>query len=139
MHEVLEACDAEPAKMPLDHAVVGERETLCLSSGLGLAEAALIDQCTGGLEGWVAVGEVWLHTLDHLLSGLVDTQEDSAVNLAETKELEDLLGLGVHVAHTTDTDNKHQLRLGLAEVVADSLGLAALADKCTLLGGVLSG
>merc|ERR1712195_149154 len=73
--EILEAGDAVCAESVLNGLVVVEGDALSLSSGLLLAESTLVDELTGGLEGWVSVGNVWLNTLDHLLGGLVDTEE----------------------------------------------------------------
>jgi len=129
VNKVLKAVDAMLAESCLDIIVAVEGDALGLSSGLLFAESTLVDELTGGLEGWISVGNVWLNTLDHLLGGLVDTEEYAKVDLAETEKLEDLLGLWVHVAHTADADHEHELGLWLAEVVACCLCLAALANK----------
>ena len=60
---------------------------------------------------------------EHVLSGLVNLDEDSVVDLPQPEELEDLLDLGGHLVDTTDPHNKDELSLSGDIVVAVLLGI----------------
>ena len=61
---------------------------------------------------------------EHVLSGLVDLDEDSVVDLPQSEKLQDLLDLGGDLVDTTDSHDEDQLRLGGDIVVALLLGIA---------------
>merc|ERR1712146_768851 len=128
VNEVFHAQDAVLAKTLLNHRVVVEGQALLVD----LAESTLVDQLAHTLEVGVAIGNVWLDTLEHLRGGLGDLHEHTHVHLTQAHDLQDLLGLGVHVVETTDADNKCELGLAINKVVAGGLGLAVHAH--TLLG-----
>ena len=60
---------------------------------------------------------------EHVLSCLVNLDEDSVVDLPQPEELEDLLDLGGHLVDTTDPHNKDQLGLSGNIVVTLLLGI----------------
>ena len=90
--------DAVFAKELLDDGVVGDGDTLPADLGV----TAFVDEFADGLEVRLAVGDVWLDQLKHLLSGLGDADKDTIVDLKETEELKDLLGLGSDFGDTAE-------------------------------------
>ena len=60
---------------------------------------------------------------EHVLSGLVNLDEDSVVDLSQPEELEDLLNLGGHLVDTTDPHDKDQLGLSGNILVTLLLGI----------------
>lgn len=88
--------DAELAELLLDDGVVGDGETLAVDLGV----SSLVDELPDGLEVDLAVGDVWLDELEHLLRRLGDSDEDAVVDLEESEQLEDLLGLGSDLGDT---------------------------------------
>ena len=90
MDQVLNAGNALLAKAVSDDRVVVESN----SGSVDLAVAALVDELAHGVAGWVSVGDVWLHNSEHVDRGLVQLDEHGVVQLTESEELHDLLGLG---------------------------------------------
>lgn len=88
--------DAELAELLLDDGVVGDGESLAVDLGV----SSLVDELPDGLEVDLAVGDVWLDESEHLLGGLGHSDEDTVVDLQESEELEDLLGLGGDLGDT---------------------------------------
>lgn len=56
-----------------------------------LDESALVEQVTGGLEGWISVGDVRLGDAQHVECGLVELDERCVVDLTQAEELQHLL------------------------------------------------
>lgn len=96
MDEVLDGEDVVLAELLLNNSVRGEGDALLVD----LAVAALVNQLTDGLKVGLAVGDVGLDQAKHLLSRLGDLDEDTVVDLKETKELEDFAGLGRDLVDT---------------------------------------
>lgn len=94
--QVLDAGDAVLSKGSGDDAVVVKGD----SSPVDDSVASLVDQVGHGLSGRVAVSDEWLDHLDHVPGGLVQLDEHSVVQLSESQELEDLLGLGGKLSDT---------------------------------------
>ena len=91
MDKILNAVDvAGFSEGLLDHRVVAEGD----SRSVNLAETTLVDELADGITGWVAVGHVRLNNSDHVDGGAVKLDEDTVVELSQTEELHDLLGLG---------------------------------------------
>jgi hypothetical protein len=101
--QVLDAGNAVLAKGALDDAVVGEGNP----AAVDLSVATLVDELADGGAGGVAVGDEGLDPLDHVDSGLVELHEDSVVDLSQTQELEDLLGLGGQLVDTISIRTAH--------------------------------
>lgn len=131
--QVLHADDAELSQGAFDHRVVRDRDALLVH----LTEAALVDQLAYGLEVGVTVRHVRLHQAEHLHSRGVQPHEHRVVDLAQTKELQNLAHLGGHADDTADADNKHHVGLSRHMDVACGLSLAAEADGVILLCAVL--
>ena len=94
--EVLDAVDAVLAQGTGDDAVVGQGQ----SSSLDGAVASLVDEVGDGLSGGVAVSDPRLDHFDHVPGGLVQLHKHSIVQLSQSQQLQDLLGLGGELADT---------------------------------------
>lgn len=99
--EVLDGVDAVLAETSLNNGVIGERD----SRSVDLAEASLVDELANSVTGRVAVGDQGLDRAKHVPGSLVQTHEDSVMELAKTQKLHDLLGLG---SKLVDTDQACQ-------------------------------
>lgn len=133
VHQVLHTDDAELAQRLLNDGVVAERNALLLH----LAEPALVDQLTDGLQVGRAPGHKRLHQLEHLQRAVVQAHEHARVDLAQTEQLQDLARLRRDLVDTLDADDERQLLLSRAVVAAVGLGLAAQADLVALGVAVL--
>jgi len=119
--QILNADDVELAQSLGDNGVVSQGNTLLVD----LAETALVDELADGLEVGGTVGDIGLNQQEHVVGGLVDFNEDTVVDLAQTQQLQDLLDLGGDVVDTADTDDEQQLGLRGNVERASVLGLAA--------------
>jgi hypothetical protein len=88
--------DAVLAQQLLNDRVVSDRNALAVDFGV----SPLVDQFSDCLQVNLAVGDVWLNKLEHLLGSLGDSDKDTVVDLEETEELEDLLWLGGNLGDT---------------------------------------
>jgi len=70
-----------------------------------LSVSALVDEVTDRLEVGFAVGDVGLDNLEHFLSRFSEFDEDSVVDLQETKELQDFSRLWCHFIDTKKVVN----------------------------------
>lgn len=150
--EILHADNAVLAEVLLNDGVVGQGNALLVD----LSVTALVDELLDALQVGVTVGDPGLDDLDHLGDGLSDAHEDTVVDLKETKELEDLAGLGGNLVDTVellvmalsintfefgniplDTDDEDQLRLSRDVELAALLGDTAQADLLALCIAVL--
>lgn len=149
--QVLHADNAVLAEVLLDDLVVGEGDTLLVD----LAVTALVQELADGLQVGVTVGDVGVDDGQHLLGGLGQADEGTAVDLEQTEQLQDLAGLGSDLVDTAgmlatdstdmqcccdiplDTDNEDQLGLVLNVEVALLAGSAGQADLLTLSIAVL--
>ena len=96
MDQILNAVDALLTKGARDHRVVVESE----SGSVDLAEAALVDKLADGVTSGVTIGDVGLDHADHVDGSAVELDEDTVVELSQTEELHDLLGLGWELVDT---------------------------------------
>ena len=128
MDKVLSARDAGLSENSLDGRVVHDGDSLSVD----LTEPSLVDEVLDGLSGRVSVSDERLDLSDHVDGGLVKLDEDGVVDLSESKELEDLLSLGVDLVNTSDSDDDGDLGLGLDIDGSISLGLSLLLDDGSL-------
>lgn len=96
VNDVLDRDDAELSERLLNDSVGGEGDALLVD----LAVTTLVDELADGLEVGLAVGDVGLDHEEHLRRGLGDLDKHTVVDLEETEELQDLLGLGGNVVDT---------------------------------------
>lgn len=135
--QVLNAGDAELAKLVVDHRVVLDGD----AGAVDLAVAAGVDQLADGVAAGETVGDQGVDTSDHVPGSLVELHEGAVVDLAETEQLHDLLLLGGQLVDTADTDHEGKLGLALHEEVASSSGVTLVLDELLVsldvLGSVL--
>jgi len=135
MDHVLHADDTVSAEFLLDDFIVGESYT----AAINLAKPTLVDQLAHRLEVGVSPSDVRLSNSQHVDRCLVQLNEDSIVDLAQTEQLENLARFGVKAIDTSDSDDEGDLGLvGHVEVVALA-GLAGTTQLVQLLGAVLLG
>lgn len=121
---VLDTVNAELTKGGLDDFVGAQRHSLAVD----LAEATLVDKVANGLQGRITVGDERLDKSKHLDGGSVNANEDTVVDLSQTKKLEDLLHLGGNTDDTANTDNEDQLLLrGDVDLVV-GLGISSVVN-----------
>jgi hypothetical protein len=96
VNEILHADNAELSEVLLDDGVVGEGHTLLVNLGV----STLVDELADGLQAGVTVGDPWLDDLEHLNGCLVETNEDTVVDLEKTEKLENLAGLRRNLVDT---------------------------------------
>jgi len=126
--QVFHAHHAVLAHVVLNKLVVGKSNALLVD----LAVPTLVDELTDGLEVGVAIGDVGIDDGKHLLGGLGQPNEDTAVDLDEAEELEDLARLGSNLVDTLDSDDEDQLGLLINEEVALLSAQASESDLLTL-------
>lgn len=105
--QIFNANDTLVAEHLLDHGVVRERDALLVH----LTVATLVDELSNALQVRVTEHDVRLNLAKLVESRLVRLQEDAVVDLAEAKELENLLRLRVDVVQTTEAHDKDELVL----------------------------
>jgi len=131
--EVLHACDAELSEGGRDDLVVSEGD----SGAVDLTAASLVDESLDGGSGGVSIGDERLDHADHVDGGTVKSDEHSVVELSETEEVHDLLGLGGKLVDTSSSDDKGNLGLGLNVEVAGGFSVTLGLDGSGISGGVL--
>ncbi len=107
--DVLNAVDSELSEDSLDDGVVGKWD----SSSVNLSVSSLVDDLVDVLSRWVSVGDEWLDHSEHVHGSLVELDEHSVVNLSQSEELEDLLGLGGKLVDTVYMLETRQMLLTL--------------------------
>ena len=128
MDHVLDAVQAELSKAGSDNVVGGKGNTLSTD----LAVSSLVDELSGGLKVGVSVSNVGLDQSEHVDSGGVDLDENTVVDLSQSEQTKDLDDLGRASNDTADTDDEHDLTLGLDEEGVVGLGLTAGRDGSLL-------
>ena len=98
MDQVLHTDNTVLAQVVLDDLVVGERDALLFD----LAISTLVDQLTHSLEIGIAVSDIGLDNLEHFECRFGEADKDAVIDLEETKELEDLAGLGGDLVDTVE-------------------------------------
>lgn len=121
--EVLDAVDSVLTEFASDDGVVGKRK----SGSVDLTVASLVNKLGDGLSGWVAPGDEWLDNSDHVHGSLVELDEGGVVQLSESEQLQDLLGLGSQLVDTSNSNEESNLWFSLNEestlLLSVSLGL----------------
>merc|ERR1712113_183450 len=102
VHEILHANNIDLAKVVLNDLIVRQSDPLLVN----FAESTLVKQVTDGLEVRGPISNVRLHHSQHVDRGLVQFHEHTIVDLAQTKELQNLAHLWGNTNDTTDTNNK---------------------------------
>ena len=107
VNEILHTHNAQLAEVFFDDGIVGQGDALLVD----LAITALVDKLLNGFQVRLSVSDIWLDNLEHLGSGLCDTDENTVVDLQETHQLHDLARLRGNFVDTFDTDNEQKFWL----------------------------
>jgi len=125
VHKVFHANNALATQDTLDDRVVGNGNALLVN----LAKATLVNESLDSLQARVAICDVGFDQSKHSDGCLVQLDKDGVVDLAEAKELENLLGLGSSANDTSEANNNCHLGLGGDKDVSSGLGYT-LRSKC---------
>lgn len=131
--QVLDGLDTVLTQSTLDDLVVRQGDSL----GVDLTVTSLVDQLSDGSQVRVTVGDVRLGQSEQLRSGLGDLDENTRVDLSQTEQLQDLSWLRWDLRDTLDSDDEHQLWLGLNVERVVGLGLTLGVNQGTLSVSVL--
>jgi len=126
--KIFHADDTNRSKHALNDGVIRQSNALLIH----FAESTLVHKLADRLHVGVTVRDVRLDQAHHHEGGFVQLHEDSTVDLAQTKELQNFAGLRRDTVDTTDTDNDSELALRLKEKVSMGLGHATVPDKIPL-------
>ena len=94
--EVLDAVDTVFAESSFDDGVIGEGKATVVN----FTGTSLVDETLDGGPGRVTIGHEGLNHSDHVDGGSVELHEHSVVELTETQQLHDFLGLGSELVDT---------------------------------------
>jgi len=130
--QVFHADNAVLAQVILDQLVVCQSNSLLVD----LSVSSLVDQLSDGLEVGIAVGNEGVDDCKHFLCGLGQADEDTVVDLKESKELEDLSWLGGDLVDTLDSNDEDQFWLLLNVEIAILSGETSQSDFLTFLVSV---
>mmetsp|Transcript_23643 Transcript_23643/g.47946 ORF Transcript_23643/g.47946 Transcript_23643/m.47946 type:complete len:220 (+) Transcript_23643:556-1215(+) len=134
MNEVSAAVDSGLTESLADDRVVGDGDALAVDLG----ESALVNELLNSGAAGVSVRDVGLDESEHTDGGLIHSDEGGVVDLTETEQLHDLLGLGANSDDTADADDQGELGLSRDVESPRGLGGAALGDGL-VLGGLILG
>lgn len=127
--QIFDADDVVLTQRVLDDGVLGDRDALTVD----LSVSTLVDKIGDSLEVRLTVGDVRIDNLKQLRGSLIQTDEDSVVDLTKTQQLKDLLDLRGNAVDTLDTDGEDKLRsIGNVQVTG-VLGLTSHTDLGSLL------
>ena len=101
-----------------------------------LAVTSLEDESSDGFSGWVSVGDVWLNSSEHIDGSLIDSDEDTVVELSQSEESHDPDDLGVEFVNTSDSNNKGEF--GFSSYVNLSSEFSLSGSKFTFLMAAVS-
>ena len=129
VNQIFNTDDVKFSQRLLNDGVLSDRDALTVD----LTVSTLVDEVRDGLQVRFTVSDVRVDHLKQLGGSLIQTDEDSVVDLTKTQQLKDFLDLRGNTVDTLDTDGEDQLR-GISNVqVAGVLGLTSHADLGSLL------
>ena len=120
VNEIVNGVDAVLAEFVANELVGGDGNTLLVDT----AVSALDDEAADHADGRIADSNIGLNSLEHVKRGLVDADEDSVIDLTETEELHDLLGLWRNTVNATKTHDESETGFRRNVVSATLLGIA---------------
>jgi len=135
--DILNAGDTLVGELVAQKAVLGgssERDSLLV---LVLKVTSLVDELRDGGSGRITISDERFDNTDHVPGGLVELDEDSIVELSQSKQLEDLLRLGGKLVNTSNSNQKGNLGLSLNEEVTSGLGISFVLNKFSIGGLIL--
>ena len=74
-----------------------------------LSVTSLEDESSDGVSGWVSVGDVGFNSSEHIDGSLIDSDEDTVMELSQSEESHDSDDLRVEFVNTSDSNNKGEL------------------------------
>ena len=101
-----------------------------------LAITSLENESSDGFSGWVSVGDVWLNSSEHIDGSLIDSDEDTVVELSQSEESHDPDDLGVEFVNTSDSNNKGEFVFSSYVNLSSEFSLSG--SKCTFLMAAVS-
>jgi len=126
--QILNGNDTELAKVGLDDGIVGQRNSLAID----LSITSLVEKFSNRLEVGLSICDIWLDQSQHLRSCLGELDEDTVVDLQQTKELHDLSWLGGNLVYTLDSNDECKFGLSWYVEVTILLGSTLQTDLFTL-------
>lgn len=131
--QVLNGLDTVLTQSTLDDLVVRQGDSL----GVDLTVTSLVDQLSDGSQVRVTVGDVRLSQSKQLGSSLGHLNENTRVDTGQTEQLQDLSWLRWDLRDTLDSDDEHQLWLGLNVERVGGLGVTLSLNQRALSISVL--
>ena len=101
-----------------------------------LAVTSLEDESPDDFAGRIAIGDEGFNSPEHIDGGLVDSDEDSVVELSQSKQSHDSDDFRVQLVDTSDPDHESQSGFGRYVNLSSEFGLYHL--KCTFLRASIS-
>jgi hypothetical protein len=120
--EVIDGGDVVLTEDLLDGVVGLEGDSLLVD----LAVTSLEHESLDGFSGGVPVGDVGLHSPEHIDGGLVDADEDTVVELSQSQQSHDPDDLGVQLVDTSDSHDEGELGVSGYVDLPSGLGLNSL-------------
>jgi len=134
--EIFNASDTFALELFVEESIIGsssEGKSLLVGR---LDMTSLVDELGDGLSGRITISDEGLDDTDHVPGGLVELHEHGVVELSQSKELEDLLGLWGKLVDTSDPDQKSNLGLSLNVELVGGLGISLLLNKSSISSSV---
>ena len=89
MNKILNAIDSALSELSFNNAIISKWK----SASVDLTVSSLVNKLGDGSSGWEAVRDEWLDHFDHIPGGFVKLDENTIVQLSQSKEVQDLLWL----------------------------------------------
>lgn len=134
MNQVLDTDDVELAEGLLNHLVLCDPVSLLLD----LRESSLVDQLPDCADCRISPGDEGFSQSQHVQSSLVQSDEDTVVDLSQSQKLQNFPWLGSKTIDTSDPDHEGQLGLSWNVVVAGPSSGLQLLDLVSLDSFVLT-
>lgn len=131
MNKILNAIESVLSELSFNNAVIGKWE----SASVDLTVSSLVNKLGDGSSGWEAVRDEWLNHFDHIPGGFVKLDENTIVQLSQSKEVQDLLWLWCKLIDTFDSDNESNFWLTFDIERPGGFGLSPGCDESVI--GVL--
>jgi len=120
------------AKGSDDDLVASKRDSLLVD----LSETSLVDQIRDGLSSGVTISNIRLDLLKHVEGSSVDSDEGGIIDLSESEESQDLLGLRGKMVNTSNSYNKSNLGFSRDIESTFSSSFSSEINKFLVLGDI---
>ncbi len=98
-----------------------------------LGKTSLVDQVSNGFHRWISPSNVWFSNSEQVQSSLVQSNENSVVNLSQSQQLQNFSNFWNSFFHTTNSDDKSKLCFWFDEEVSVGHGSLSQFFKVSLL------